>query len=340
MQENLFEGLSKFGLTSYEIKIYESLLLKGPMTSTNIVKETSIPQPRVYDLFSSLEKKGFIESSFGKKKLYRAISISTIMEREKKWLDSYSFNLEHYVQNKKIYTNDYSPFLSLVEGEKQVTEKMISLITETEDELILSTSYERFKILYPFIEKLSLKKATLCIIVFLSPRQTVEEKIEGNCFIRTMMGNPIELLISDRKNCTMKVESKERKNEVALYFEEDNFIHVISYYFNQSLWKYASIYLDQISDECIRFRTIWLACDIIEYFLDQGYRIKSHLEGFYKDDFRKMDGEIVRVEKIPFVKNTFFLKTRNEEFSVGGKTSSIEKIRMLFLQLKPEILQK
>ena len=338
MEKKIFEGLSKFGLTAYEIKIYEVLILKGPLNSTSIVKETGIPQPRVYDLFSSMERKGFIESSFGKRKTYKAIPVSTIMEREKKWLDTYSFNLEHFVQNKRIYNQNNGSFLSLLEGNTQVTEKMASLISHTEDELILSTSYERFKELYPYIEKLSSSNVTMCIIIFKEQRQRLTEKIDGNCFIRTMSGKPVEILISDRKFCTMKIETRERKDDLALYFEEDNFIHVVSYYFNQSLWKYADIYTDQINDNCIRFRTIWLACDIIEYYLNNGAKLKSHLECYYKDDYREIDGEIVKVEKIPFVRNTFFIRSGNEEYSVGGKTSSIEKLRMLFLKINPELL--
>ena len=338
MQEKIFEGLSKFGLSNYEIRIYETLILKGPMTSTNVVKETGIPQPRVYDLFGSLERKGFIESSFEKRKTYKAIPVSTIMEREKKWLDSYSFNLEHFVQNKRSFSQNNGSFLSLLEGKDKVTEKMISLITHTEDELILSTSFERFGELYPYIQELSTRNVTMCIIIFKEQRQRLNQIIQGNCFVRTMSGKPVDILISDRKSCTMNIEAKEKEEDVALYFEEDNFIHVISYYFNQSLWKYATIFSDQINDKCIRFRTIWLACDIIEYFLNGGVKLNSQLECYYKDDYRELEGEIVRVEKIPFVRNTFFIRTGNEEFSVGGKTSSIEKLRMLYLKIKPELL--
>ena len=57
MEKDIFDDLSKLGLSNYEIKIYETLLLKGPMTSTEVVKDTNIPQPRIYDLFGSLEKK-------------------------------------------------------------------------------------------------------------------------------------------------------------------------------------------------------------------------------------------------------------------------------------------
>ncbi len=340
MQENIFDGLSKLGLSNYEIKIYEALLLKGPMSSTDVVKETNIPQPRVYDLFGSLEKKGFIEESLGKRRLFKAVPISNILEREKKWLESYSFNLERYVQNKKIYSDSHLAFISLVEGEKHVTEKIISLIEQTEDELILSVSYDRFKEVYPSIINLEKKGATILVLVFLEGNQKLKEKFEGNCFVRTMKAKPIELMITDRKHCIIKVESKGRDSEVALSFEEDNFIHVISYYFNHTVWKNADIYVDQVSNESIRLRTIWLACDIIEYYLDNNFKINAHMKGYYLDDYRELNGEIFKVEKIPLVRNTFFIRIKGQEYSVGGKTSSIERFRMLFLELKPEILHK
>jgi len=339
MQEDIFDGLSRLGLSNYEIKIYETLLLKGPMTSTDVVKDTNIPQPRIYDLFGSLEKKGFIEESLGKKKLFKAVPISIILEKEKKWLESYSFNLERYVQNKKIYSDSHLTFISLVEGEKHINEKLISLIEQTEDELILSVSFERFNEIYPSIADLEKKGATIVIMVFLQGNQKLNEKFEGNCFVRTMRAKPIELMITDRKHCIMKVESSGKESEVALYFEEDNFIHVISYYFNHTVWKNASIYVDNVSNESIRLRTIWLACDVIEYYLDHGFHINAHMKGYYLDDYRELDGEIFKVEKIPLVRNSFFIRIKGQEYSVGGKTSSIERFRMLFLKLKPEILR-
>ncbi len=340
MDSDIFDGLSKLNLSNYEIRIYKALLLKGPMNSTNIVKETSIPQPRVYDLFSSLQNKGFIESSAGRKKLYKAIPISTVMERERRWLDSYSFDLERYVQNKKIYNNTKDSFISIIEGDDHITEKFYSLIEQTEDELILSINYDRYKLLYPAIEKLTLKNVTLVIILFLDRPQRMNEQFEGNCFVRTMTGKPIEMIISDRTSCVIKMETKERKNDVALYFEEDNFIHVVSNYFNQSLWKYGTIYIDKMNEKCIRLRTIWLACDLIEYLLANDYKINAHLEGYHIDDYRNLDGEITKVDKIPFVRDTFFIRSKGKEYSVGGKTSNIEELRMIFLKITPEILQK
>ena len=340
MQEDIFDGLSKLGLSNYEIKIYKTLLLKGQMTSTEVVKETNIPQPRIYDLFGSLEKKGFIQGSIDKKKLYKAIPVSHIFERERKWLESYSFNLERYVQNMKIYSDNDLSFVSLIEGEENVTDKILSLIDQTQDEIIISVNYERFKTLYPSLINLQKKGVTLLVLVFLEGDQKLREKFQGNCFVRTMKAKPIELVISDRKQCTMKIETKRKENEVALYFEEDNFIHVISYYFNHTVWQNANIYVDNVSNESIRLRTIWLACDIIEYYLAHGFKINAHLKGYYLDDYRELDGEIFKVEKIPLVRNTFFMRIKGQEYSVGGKTSTLERFRMLFVMLKPEILQK
>ena len=338
MEKNIFDELSKLGLSNYEIKIYETLILKGPMTSTEVVKGTNIPQPRIYDLFGSLEKKGFIEESIGKKKLFKAVPISLILEKERKWLESYSFNLERYVQNKKIYSDSHMTFISLIEGKKHIDEKLISLIEQTEDELILSVSFERFVVVYPSIVNLQKKGATIVVTVFLEGSQKLNQNFTGNCFVRTMKAKPIELVITDRKHCIMKVESNNRDSEVALYFEEDNFIHVISYYFNHTVWKNANIYVDQVSNESIRLRTIWLACDVVEYYLNHSFKINAFMKGYYLDDYRELDGEIYQVEKIPLVRNTFFIRIKGQEYSVGGKTSSLERFRMLFLKLKPELL--
>ncbi len=339
--EDIFENLERIGFSKYEIRIYEALLLKGSMNSTQIVKETGIPQPRVYDLFSSMQKKGFIESSFGKKKMYKAISIATIMEREQKWIENYRITLERHVRNRKSFNRrNQSTFISMIEGEENITEKMKDLIENTKDELILSVDYERYMILLPLIKHLSAKNATICIIVFLSGSQSLNTEINCNCFIRTMKGKPVLLIISDRESSIMGIESKSRKDEIALYLEEDNFIHVVSYYFNQSLWKYADIFIDKIERESIRFRTIWLACDIIEFYLLHKYKLNCYLEGYLLEEKVVLEGKIEKVEKIPFVRNTFFIQSKGKKYSVGGKTSSIEDIKMSYLEIRAHLLQE
>jgi sugar-specific transcriptional regulator TrmB len=337
MEEDIFEGLSKFGLSSYEIKIYESLVLKGPMSSTEIVKSTGVPQPRVYDLFTSLLKKGFIEQSLGKKTIYKAIPISTIMRRQREWLDSYSTNLERYVQKRMMYSSNYNSFLSVVEKDEKITEKILNMISETYSELILSVKYPRLTEIKEEVAKASKKGISILLLVFVGSQKEINSlNFDGKVLLRYSPGRGNEMTISDRKSCLITVQGDEGSKDYGIYLEEDDLIHVMSYYFNQSLWKEAKILRNFDSSKTWEFCNVWVACDAIDCFKKESYEIEATVEGYYHEDKRHIKGIVDRTERIPFVRNSFYVKSDDGKiYSVGGKTASLEDIKMTRVILKP-----
>ncbi len=326
-KDDIFNGLSKLGLTAYEIKIYETLVLAGKaMTSTEVVKLTGIPQPRIYDLFSTLVKKGFIEESIDKHKKYRAVPVLNIFKREKEWLESYSLNIQKYVENKKIYENAPTNFLSLYDGEKDIINKTLSMIESANKELIISISGDKYDVLNSSIESAYKRGVTVALLVF----NKSKINFDGDILLRNIEGKPTELIVSDRKCGLINIEVKSKNKKNSLYFEEDNFIHVISYYFNQSLWQNAKILKNFTAKKDYRFCDIWLTCDFIDFFLSNNFSITGEVRGYYHDDLRTIKGKIIKTERIPFVRNSFYIETKNKIYSVGGKTGNLEDIKMLF----------
>ncbi|MBI2597846.1 MAG: TrmB family transcriptional regulator [Candidatus Diapherotrites archaeon] len=64
----------KLGLNEYESKGFIALLSVGHASASEVSRHSLIPRARVYDVLSSLEKKGFIE-----KKLSRPVSYSAFL---------------------------------------------------------------------------------------------------------------------------------------------------------------------------------------------------------------------------------------------------------------------
>ncbi|MCL5989907.1 MAG: TrmB family transcriptional regulator, partial [Candidatus Thermoplasmatota archaeon] len=108
--ENIFEGLSKFGLSPYEIKVLSTLLMQGEQTSTQVVRASGVPQPRIYDIFDSLKRKGFIEVSPGKKRIYRALPLSVSSKRQIDELKDLSTKIEDFVEANKNKNHVRTPF--------------------------------------------------------------------------------------------------------------------------------------------------------------------------------------------------------------------------------------
>ena len=111
--EELVEGLLRFGLTPYEIKVYKSLLLYGPQPSAGIVKNSSIPQPRVYDVCNTLIKKGLIEVSPGRTRIYRAIPLSLSLKKNVESLNTFVDELETYVISLGNHKKSETPYMWL-----------------------------------------------------------------------------------------------------------------------------------------------------------------------------------------------------------------------------------
>ncbi len=72
-KEKLVTLLRSIGLNQYEAQAYASLLLFGMATAGELSNRAEIPRPRVYDIISRLEKKGFVVVQPGRPVKYKAV---------------------------------------------------------------------------------------------------------------------------------------------------------------------------------------------------------------------------------------------------------------------------
>ncbi|HIP92195.1 MAG TPA: TrmB family transcriptional regulator, partial [Thermotoga sp.] len=82
-EEEIIEKLQKFGLTKYESLAYITLLKLGPSKATDVTKESGIPHTRVYDVLSSLHRKGFVDIMHGTPRLYKPVNPDVVLEKIK-----------------------------------------------------------------------------------------------------------------------------------------------------------------------------------------------------------------------------------------------------------------
>ena len=57
------KAMENLGLSSYEIKVYLSILQGGPAIASEISKTSGVPYSKIYEVVNSLEDKGWLESS-------------------------------------------------------------------------------------------------------------------------------------------------------------------------------------------------------------------------------------------------------------------------------------
>ncbi len=72
LNENELALLNKLGINDYEAKAYTTLVEHGPTTATELSPLSTVPQGRIYDVLSTLEKRGFVKVQPGRPKMYKA----------------------------------------------------------------------------------------------------------------------------------------------------------------------------------------------------------------------------------------------------------------------------
>ena len=73
--------LKQIGLNQYESRIYSALLAGGSLTAGELAESSNVPRSRVYDVLTSLEKKGFAIVKLGKPVKYLGVKPYMILEK-------------------------------------------------------------------------------------------------------------------------------------------------------------------------------------------------------------------------------------------------------------------
>jgi sugar-specific transcriptional regulator TrmB len=334
--EELFEKLSKFGLSPYEIKVYKTLLLNGPQTSTSIVSTAGVPQPRVYDLFNNLLTKGLIEISPGRKKIYRAVPVDVALTRIIGDMTSYKDELSQYIKSAEPETTKYNPYLWYMDNINLIREQMKNMILNAQHEIIVSLRLPLLKYLDKYLLEAAERGVSIIITIFPDSDRYDITPFVSKVVIKRRPGISPEIIITDRDEAIVYVDNISTKTKYAIDFQEQEMIHIINYYYYNIVWK-PSIYISkfQIKDSW-QFKTSWISCEAINVFMNNGYKLSGHVSGDTQNGEIDVSGNIKGTDVIPGYKNSYLIETEERVFTVGGRLTRIEDIRMDLLELQAE----
>jgi len=140
-QEITSEELEGFGLSSYESKVYLSLLSSGIKAAKEISIDSKIPFGRVYDVLGSLEDKGLVEKQESRPKKFVAKdpksalnSLLSIKNLELESLTQKAVLVEEKLSKLHTIKPEESLFWSVALGEKAINQ-YIERISEAKKEL-------------------------------------------------------------------------------------------------------------------------------------------------------------------------------------------------------------
>ncbi len=333
MAEEIFSELSRFGLSNYEIKLYRALLIYGPNTPTGAVKIAGVPQPRVYDLFNSLQEKGFVDVVTGKKHLYRAVPVDTVMQKEILWIDNYAKELNHYVENNVSTVPVKDPYIWFVKGNSNVEDRIKSMIYSAKYEIIMALSYKSYQYTISIIQKQIRKGITVGIVLFNDTPAKILAEVPSGIILKYVDGKPLEMVMIDRTFVLSNLKGGIDNSDYAIYLEEDQLLHALSYYFYYEIWKPAEYLAYPERSVYHQLTNIWFACDIIDYYIKNGISLKGTLQGVYRDEEINITGKIINTERINGKKQSFYISSGDQIYSVGGKSAIYEDIKLVSIIL-------
>ncbi|MEM4380463.1 MAG: TrmB family transcriptional regulator [Thermoplasmatales archaeon] len=328
----IFQDLSRFGLSPYEVKVLSTLLLKGPLTSMDVVRASGVPQPRIYDIFESLIRKGFVEVSPGRRRIYRAIPLSISLERQLDELRDIADSVSSYVQEHQGKKTNETPLVWLIEGREHVISRIRNMINESKSEIILSITYDTFRAIRKYMEKAVSRGVTVAVVLFPdTPIQRIQA-LEG-IVAKRRESVASEVIIVDRDQALLNVNNYNSDQNYALYFEENELIHVLNYYYFHTIWEPSSYVNTFSSSKSLKFTTSWLACEAIDQISKSGRPIKGELRCLIGDQEHTIIGTITGTKRIPGLQHAFFIEADGRTYSVGGRTARLEDAKLIEIKI-------
>jgi sugar-specific transcriptional regulator TrmB len=327
MSEDPFENLKKFGLTTYEIKVYKAIALKGPLTSTEAVQYSGIPQPRVYDVISRLLARNLIEFSPGKKRVYKARNIEESLRNEIDTMEKSISEISRQIEVARKRSGTSDPYLWIIQSERKIRNEMRKNLEEANEEIMISVSYDELKFLSDSLGEALLRGVTVVVVLF---PDSVDHDISflDNAIIRRRNGPATEALIIDRKSVMLRIDKGRKELNYAIYADENEIVHMSSYYFYHTIWKPSIPIGEGMKFNDRSFSTGWLACWYIQEAMKEGHKIQAEVEGKVRGLDTKISGSVLDVLIEDGFRHSFLMRSRNKKLWIGGRSARMEDVSM------------
>jgi len=142
--------LKRVGLNQYESRIYTALLTSGTSTAGELSEVADVPRSRVYDVLTSLEKKGFAIIQVGRPVKYIAVSPDNALKHVRSYIDEeYQTRLDSFDNLQDSLVSSLEPLfdqgsnlmdseelVGVLRGRVNVYNQVKQLISEAQDRIV------------------------------------------------------------------------------------------------------------------------------------------------------------------------------------------------------------
>ena len=205
------KAMESLGLTSYEIKVYLSLLEQGSMIASDISKISGVPYSKIYEVLNSLDNKVWLESDSSRPQKFYPKSPSTALEAVRLQKEIEIKNNEEIIKNELIPIYEKSgirekPEIWVVRGFYNIAGKVNEIIQNSQRELLIALpqlAQDIAKSLQPMLRTLHDKGIRIVVLVsegtsteiIKAISRIAHVRIKNNMFGGGVIGDGIQVLI-------------------------------------------------------------------------------------------------------------------------------------------------
>jgi HTH-type transcriptional regulator, sugar sensing transcriptional regulator len=137
------KAMESLGLTSYEIKVYLSLLETGSMTASDLSKKSGVPYSKIYEVLNSLEDKGWLESNSSRPQKFFPKSPITALEAMRMRIENGIRDSKNMIMSELMPIYEKSgvrerPEIWVVMGVYNIAAKIGEIIQTCQHELLIA----------------------------------------------------------------------------------------------------------------------------------------------------------------------------------------------------------
>jgi len=294
----------KLGLKEYEAKVYVTLLLYGPLTSTKLARVSKVPHPRIYDVIESLEEKGLIEISNTKPRKYKAIdpriSLMNFVGKQYYELLKCANQLIEIVSEFKLA--DYGEGVWISKGATAVDNLVREVVSSARNELLIAV-YADFLKKYMDLLKEKSKDVSICLVL-LGSEEFSELPAASSIFDEVLLRptRAPQFVIPDFSQ-VLVIVGCEKETPIAYKVVDENLKGVFAVYFFNYLRKEAKIISRNLEKlEKRRYSNLTRALDHVRFLFSKGITPKVYVVGRWKKTGEKaeIEGYAINTYSDPF----------------------------------------
>ena len=336
--------LKRLGLTEKEAEVYVAIATRGSATAKDLLNTLErIHQPQLYNIISSLVRKGFVRVSMGRPKVYAANDLEAIFEVRKKVLESLkreALSLLSTIRSLEKDMGEEKSQVFLVRGREGLEATVLEVLSSSKVEVCAELPTEMALKVADTVEALLQRGVNVYMIVFPEVPKGLAARLAKYSNIalkRDKLGNflfvsaDFKVAVYARRRFFGPRKRPVPESEVYGFFisERDLIWRLISTF--ENTWRKTSepvIYRPPSPDAYPKvFIEYGILLDELEELLRRGYRPYVHVEGLSVGTREPviLEGYVVRVNKTDHISN-FTLVADGEELTVGGFDAEVEDI--------------